>query len=423
MTKTLFHERFPSGTTIFREGERGDVAYIIERGKIEISGLRGDSRVQIAVLGEGEIFGEMALIDDQPRSATASAMEDTVVLAIHRKRISMGFESIDPLLKLFFRVVLDRLRRSTFRIGVADKRRALGMPAPLEQPHDTAMAHARDHALQVLSFEEELEQAIENQEFELYHQAIVALDGYHVSGFEGLIRWRHPTRGMLLPEHFIHRVEESDLILPVGSVTFSEGFKALKAFHGEQARFTGPGWVPVTMGVNVSPRQLRDPTFVEDFAAASDEAGVDPQAVKMEITESVLIEDPENALSTLVRVKDLGVKIVLDDFGTGYSSLGYLRRFPIDVLKIDKSFVGTMLEDKESMAIVHAIVGLAHSLDLEVVAEGVERHGELDRLKEMGCDYAQGFLFSQPIPLTEAMAVAGRPLDPRGEASGELLSS
>ncbi len=253
---------------------------------------------------------------------------------------------------------------------------------------DNAM---RASAVDRLDIENALRRAQERRELRVFYQPIIALDGGHIEGVEALIRWEHPERGLLLPGEFIHVAEETGLIVPMGAWVLEQACRQVMRW-----RASLPEFGPLRLSVNLSSRQLGHPNLVADVRAIITDTHINPSQVELEITESVLMDDVEMSEETLGQLKRLGVKLVVDDFGTGYSSLSYLRRFPVDVLKVDQSFVDGLGSDPSDSAIVTAIVTLAHTLGLSAIAEGVETTTQLDELRRLGCDMAQGFLMARP---------------------------
>ncbi len=245
--------------------------------------------------------------------------------------------------------------------------------------------------------EQQLGNAIAAGEFELYYQPIIDLASHTLRGFEALLRWKHPTLGLLLPQDFIPLAESSGLILPIGDWVIGDA--ARQAALWEQQGVTN-----LFITLNVSATQMRDPHFGERVAARLQDFATDTQHVRlaMEITESQLIGDIDSSAALLSKLRDLGIGIVIDDFGTGYSSLSYLHRLPVDVLKIDKSFTSNMDNNKKARMIVEGILALAKSLELETVAEGIERQAQRDAVTQMGCTYAQGFWFDRALTAREA---------------------
>lgn len=249
----------------------------------------------------------------------------------------------------------------------------------------------RDHTRRRFELESDLHRALDRGEFRLYYQPTVSVCDGSTVGVEALVRWEHPEHGLVPPSEFIGVAEETGLIVPIGEWVLAEACAQLHRWHAA-------GSSRLTMSVNVSPRQLRTPDLRELVAHTLAEAEVDAGKLCLEITETVVMDNPSVSIPTLWSLKDLGVRLAIDDFGTGYSSLGYLRRFPFDELKIDRSFVADLGRDAEATAIVTAVVHLARALDLETVAEGVENEEQKEQLALLGCERAQGYLYSRPLP-------------------------
>jgi diguanylate cyclase (GGDEF)-like protein/PAS domain S-box-containing protein len=271
-----------------------------------------------------------------------------------------------------------------------------------------------------LDTEMTLRQSIADGDLRLHYQPIVSLADGATVGHEALVRWHHPQRGLIWPDEFITIAEETGLIVPLGAWVVREACRQAKQFQVLDAR-----WSQLTMSVNLSGGQLGQRDLVELIGSALDDVHLAPEHLQLEMTESVLMDDAANTITILQRLKDLGVHLGVDDFGTGYSSLAYLKRFPVDVLKIDRSFVSGLGEDVEDSAIVAAVVSLSDTLGLITVAEGVEAELQREILVGLGCTRAQGYLYSRPVPPDEAEAAldvaAGRAaidLWPRGVAAG-----
>lgn len=402
MVKDGFHRRsFPPGATIFREGDPGRHGYLIECGRVEISANRQGSDFSIASLGPGELFGEMALIDNQVRTATATALERTEVVSISRDQLQKKMERADPVLALLLRVILKRLRWSLHRV-LEHEPDGPGGEEQVSTEQDRVLKNARDHAISQIKLLEELELAIKRHDFELHYQPIVSCVDGHTAGFEALIRWRHPERGLLFPMNFINTAEDTGLIVPMGLWALEQACWDLLRLQ-EAAPPAESRRSPLFVSVNLSASQLQNADEVRRLIDVLKKVGTDPASVKLEITESLLIENPELSSKVLSELKDLGVTLAIDDFGTGYSSLSYLHRFPLDTLKIDRSFVETMLENYGSLQVVRAVVGLAQELNMDIVAEGVGSPEQLSRLRDLGCAYAQGFLLSEPLSIGDAL--------------------
>jgi diguanylate cyclase len=249
----------------------------------------------------------------------------------------------------------------------------------------------RQRALTRLHTESALRRAIEHEEFRVFFQTEVSVATGAVVGIEALVRWEHPERGLVGPDAFIGLAEETGLIVPIGTWVLHEACRLARVWQVDRAADE-----PLVVRVNVSARQLAADDLIEVVSDALEHSGVEPEQLCLEVTESVLVEDPDASARKLAALKALGVKIAVDDFGTGYSSLEYLRRFPVDCVKIDRSFVRGIPHSSEDVAIVNAVIDLGHALGLSVTAEGVETDEQLERLLLNGCDTAQGFLFSRP---------------------------
>jgi EAL domain-containing protein (putative c-di-GMP-specific phosphodiesterase class I) len=253
-----------------------------------------------------------------------------------------------------------------------------------------------DTALRRLELKADLQRAIDNHEFVLHYQPVIELESGSVEGFEALLRWQHPQRGMIPPLDFIPLAEETGLIVPIGRWVLREAAGRAREL---QERF--PSNPPLHMAVNLSARQLQRPEIVQDVAQILMETQLDPKDLVLEITESVMMEDMELSIQRLAELKELGVRLAVDDFGTGYSSLNYIRRFPVDILKVDKSFVDGVNEGGEESALTAAIIELAGILKLRPVAEGIERADQLEKLLDLKCDLGQGYYFAKPLPLED----------------------
>lgn len=256
---------------------------------------------------------------------------------------------------------------------------------------DTYM-HAR--AVALLQLETDLRRAIERQEFVNHYQPIISLITGKIVGFEALTRWQHPQRGLVSPMEFIPIAEETGLIVPIGQWVLQSACAQNKAWQDV-------GLSPLYVAVNLSGCQFREPNLIDMVAQVLKNTGLNPQFLELELTESIVMENAAKTIETLKKLKELGVQLSIDDFGTGYSSLSYLKRFPIDTLKIDRSFVMDIPADPDDAAIATAVITLAHSLEMQVIAEGVETEEQLVFLHRYGCDKMQGYLFSRPVA-TEA---------------------
>ncbi len=286
-------------------------------------------------------------------------------------------------------------------------------PAIYDRPEDLlrnaniAMHHAKERgrnrylvfhtklleeALRMIHMENDLRLALDRKEFFLQYQPILALQSGRVTGLEALVRWNHPTKGVIPPGEFLPIAEDTGLIIPLGRWILKEACSRMAAWQKETPDAKG-----LTINVNLSLKQLRHPDMAGMLAAVLLDTGLPPQSLKLEISENVLMDNPEVAIIMLSRLKTLGVQLSIDDFGAGYSSLSYLQRFPIDTLKVDRTFISRMGSGAGNREVVRAVIALAHSLNLDVVAEGVEVEQERSTLEDLECGSGQGYLFSQPV--------------------------
>ncbi|MCK5640724.1 MAG: EAL domain-containing protein, partial [Gammaproteobacteria bacterium] len=265
--------------------------------------------------------------------------------------------------------------------------RANGVQYQLYQPHMNV------GSLEVLDTENALRRALERDEFELYYQPQIDFSHGGIFGAEVLLRWRRPGVGLVSPAEFIPLLEETGLIVPVGEWVLQRACKDMQRWEAEMKT------VDLRISVNLSPRQFRHKNLVEMVQVVLKETGLESSRLELEITESSVMDNPEAALLILQQLNSMGVRLAIDDFGTGYSSLSYLKRFPLDVLKIDQSFVADIPANEDDMAIVEAIIAMAHRLKLKVVAEGIENDAQLEFLRSNGCDHGQGYLFARPGPI------------------------
>ncbi len=262
-----------------------------------------------------------------------------------------------------------------------------------EQGRDTYQLYAaamNERALERMALENMLRRALENHELILHYQPLVDLATQSIYGAEALVRWKHPELGLLAPAHFIPLAEASGLIIPIGDWVLEEACRQAREW---QKRFAGR----FIVAVNLSARQFQQPDLVEKIQEVLRKTHYDATQLEIEITESNAMQNAENSIRTLLELKALGVRVSMDDFGTGYSSLSYLKRFPIDTLKLDRSFVLEVPTDETDSAIATAVIAMAHSMKLQVLAEGVETNGQLEFFKQLGCDRIQGYLFSRPL--------------------------
>jgi diguanylate cyclase (GGDEF)-like protein len=243
-----------------------------------------------------------------------------------------------------------------------------------------------------LHLESDLHRAIERRELRVHYQPIFSLDDGQITGLEALVRWEHPEKGLVAPGHFIPLAEDTGLVVPIGKWVLEDACRQMREWQQQHQ-----GAEHMFVSVNLSARQLQDPNLVQDVEHALRASGLNPACLQLEITESVVMQEPEATVFKLNALKSLGIKLAVDDFGTGYSSLAYLKRFPVDVLKIDRAFVSGLGQSDHDSAIVQTVVALARALGLQTTAEGIEERAQWTRLRELGCDHGQGYVFSRPL--------------------------
>jgi diguanylate cyclase (GGDEF)-like protein/PAS domain S-box-containing protein len=361
------------------------------------------NRLQLAIRPQDTVarFGGdefMILLEDLPDEAAARAIAEEMLQKLRVTENINGYEIV-----------------VTASIGVALNYAGIDSTSDLLRYADAAMYQAKREGkgryhvfdgrtstslLERLELEQELRRAVELEEFRVFYQPIIALNSRKVIGIEALIRWQHPRLGLIAPAHFINTAEETGLIVPMGRWVLEEACRQVSQWQTEREDD-----IRLELSVNLSAKQLQQPNLAMEIAEVLKKTGLAPINLKLEITESVAMSDAEGMLARLHELKALGVKLAIDDFGTGYSSLSYLKRFPVDTLKIDRSFVSGLGQNAEDTAIVQAVVTMAHTVGLTVTAEGVETTEITDHLQGLGCDLAQGYYFAKPLPSADLAAL------------------
>jgi len=435
----LRKRKLRAGELIFSEGDPGDYAYIIEEGAIEIWTEIDGQRLVLNVLSAGSMFGELALVDGHTRSASATAKGDVLLTLMTQEQVNQRIQSADPILRMLLLVAIRYFRSETekLRLHTGEQQRFYSDPSvspgaaspgsafpgrAWERGTTQETQHARstfpgravgtrggtqsadlegriEEAVEMIRMESELRTAIDEEQFILLYQPVIHLETGQIVGFEALIRWPSPTRGLVRPDLFIPLAESTSLIVPIGQWVIAEGVRALQEIEsvtGEQ----------MFVNLNIASRQIEDPDFFEFLLEETRQ--VQPSQIKFEILERSLF-DSDAAIAWVRRCRSLGFPLVLDDFGTGYSSLQYLNEYRFDTIKIDKSFVWGLDDKANSRSICQAIVDLSHALGMTVVAEGVEKSSHVNALREIGCTFGQGYFFAKPMPLENAIALLDNP--------------
>ena len=389
MFDELDREVFAAGEQIFRIGDAGDCAYLIESGTVEVFVVIQGVEQRVSSMGKDEMFGEIALIDQQPRTATVRAAEKTVLVPVKRKLVENLLEKSDPILRHLLLVVLERFRAKQGNTA----RPAISTVA--EQEQSDRRSALKGEATQKLSLAHGITRALTHEEFQLYYQPICNMADGHIAGFEALIRWHHPTEGVIPPMDFLWLAEQTGLIHELGLWTLeraSRDWPVLRQYTNYKSPF---------VSVNLSPSQLTNESMVDDIHAIIARHNMPTAELKLELTETVMVEHPDVALRILNRLIEMGCSIALDDYGTGHSGLEHLQRYPIGTLKLDRAFIAPMLGAAQSMQIVQSSINLAHSLGMNVVAEGIETKEVSDKLLEMKCNFGQGWHFGKPAALKD----------------------
>jgi EAL domain-containing protein (putative c-di-GMP-specific phosphodiesterase class I) len=384
-----------AGDVIFRQGEPGRCAYIIESGRVEIVLARPDGKVySLGFRGAGSIIGEMSIFDQGSRIASVRAVSDCTLVEITSAQFNYRLSNADPVLRTIFEVVLARYRETLIRAEILGDDELLDR---LARPDGDLFSES--YAVASLRMASDLGSALKNGQLSLAYQPIVDLPSNRTIGFEALARWLHPQQGFISPSLFIPVAEEGGLIEQVSEWVLG---KACETMHFISSVFDVHN--RPYLSINFSAEDFSSSMLTKRVSDTLHMNNVRPQDIQLEITERVLMKKPEVAKTCLSYFRDSGMRIAIDDFGTGYSSLNYLHNFPIDTLKIDRSFVGNIIESQRSLDLVRSIVGIGKNLNMAVIAEGVETWEQARALSELGCDHAQGYYFSEPITEYQLMS-------------------
>ncbi len=373
---------FPASHRIFSEGDAADCAYLVEDGWVEILAENGDRQKSLSMIGPGEIFGEMGVIDGSPRSATAVAAENCRLLRVSAAEFHALLGRHEPFHAELLGKVVARFRD-------AQKGHLSGTSTVRKETSELGPGYA------MLARYRDIAAAIDRGEIEAFLQPIVDLATGRWRGFEALARWRSPETGLRPAGEFLPLAERTGLIRRIDLVIAEQAMRACQSMAGPRMPY---------INLNFSAWHFRDDQLVPTLAAMLERTGIDPGRVRVELTESLMLDDPDAALREMTRLAGLGLKLALDDFGTGYSSLSVLHRMPIDILKLDRALASGFFTRDRQRSVLRNVVSLARELGMEVVVEGVEDHETAAALLTFGCTIAQGFLFARPMPAAEATA-------------------
>ena len=379
-----------AGQTLFTEGDAPTTAFVIEQGELAISTYREQRYIKLAHLGPGDLLGEMAVIDDSPRTATAVALCDCVLMAIDKRQIAERLDQADPIIRALLEGQLKRYR------GALAAMQGRHVPLTDDPPDATEMI-----GIGKIRLETQLREAIDTGGLDLRLQPLLEIASDRIAGYEALVRWTHPERGPISPAEFIALAEETSLIVPVGDYVLDAAIAALTTLRDH-----GADPLPF-IAINVSARQLAEAGLIERILERTRAVGLPPGRIKVEITESQAL-DYKLVNLVVAHCHREGIEVALDDFGTGYSNLGHLHELPFDSVKVDQAFARNMMKDPRAMALVEAIVNMIRALGARVVIEGIETEAQLDVLRRLGVDYAQGYLVGKPQPLADVLSSGRR---------------
>ena len=392
------HRIFRAEDIIFSEGDQGDCAFLIEEGQVSIHKFIRGEEVVMATLGQGEIFGEMAILDGLARSASAKALCNCRLMIINRDQIFDQLLRTNPVTHLLIKILLRRIRNTTEKLANANtgkKESNLFFVNGSFQPANVETAKSENTgdklALDRIRLGSELQQALVDNEFILNYQPIIDVRKGSVAGFEALIRWNSKTRGLVPPNDFIDLLEESSLIFPVGSWIQSRALQDLCSLKEKMK-------LPLFMSLNISVRQLENKFFLDELETLRKKFGLNANEIKLEVTERILM-DGQVGLNLLTDACALGYLVSIDDFGTGYSNFQFLTKIGFSSIKIDKTLFHAAMKDPKTDIILKGISEISHGLDLDLIAEGIETEKERDYAIKLDFDYVQGYFYSRPRPV------------------------
>ena len=400
MTEAFDRVFFDGQEFVFQWGEPGDSAYVIEDGCVEVLTGEGSGQRRIAILTEGAMFGEVALLDRQPRTAAVRTLVPTRLIRIDRSHVEELLLRSDPVIQYLMQLLLARFR-STHDAAGLQQRQLTNDSAPDAKSLDAVDLHKA--AVRTLSLAQDLSDAIDRQQLDLFYQPLLAFDRLQLFGSEALIRWHHPSLGLISPEEFIPLAEKTGLIHRIGQWVMQRAV-------GDWAELRPHCVDDVNhrpfISINLSAPELAGGDVVAAVRACLQVHAMKASELRIELTETIIIQNMEAVAASLQQLRELGIGIALDDFGTGYAGLEYLQSLPFTCLKIDKSFVQQVHQSERSLHIVKAALELARAMGMSAIAEGIESAETGAQLAALGCSHAQGFHFGKPMPKHQIAAWA-----------------
>ncbi|MEM7471258.1 MAG: EAL domain-containing protein [Pseudomonadota bacterium] len=370
------------GDVLYREGDENDFGYILESGEISLFTETDGRRVETERRGPGSILGELSILTGKPRAVTVEALEPCRLFKIPAQQILRRFGALDPVLKACVETSIQFSAKHVERLTNPDTNVEL---AP------TTLGNAKA-LIDLFELDRDMSVGLQQGEFFMVYQPIVALTDGRIKGFEALMRWRHPTRGDIPPDHFIAVAEEMETIDKVTDFALIETCRTLG-----RLQHIHDGDEPLFASVNISGQDIGRNDLIDFIAYVLELNEVPPENLKLEVTETALVPDNLQAAQNLEQLQALGCGVSIDDFGTGYSNLGYLKALPLSAIKIDRSFAGDASANPVSHSIVKMLVRLGQELGVDVIAEGLETQEDADTLREIGCSLAQGYHFARPM--------------------------
>jgi|GEM_PF-755644 len=389
MTDAFDREVYDGQELVFQWGDLGDSAYVIEEGCVEVLTGVGPELRRIAILTEGAMFGEVALLDRQPRTASVRALVPTRLIRIDRSHVEELLLRSDSVIQYLMQLLLARFRSTHDAAGLQLRQGSANTSGSTES------VDLHKAAVRTLSLAQDLSDAIDRQQLELFYQPLIAFDQLAVVGYEALIRWHHPTLGLINPIEFIPLAEKTGLIHRIGQWVLH---RAVADWAGLRPFCVTDADHPPFVSINLSAPELAGGDIVAAVEECLNLHQMPPQELRIELTETVIIQNMAAVAASLHALRALGIGIALDDFGTGYAGLDYLQSLPFTCLKIDKTFVQQIGQSDRSRHIIKAALELARSIGLSTIAEGIETADIGAQLAAMGCSHAQGYHYGKPMP-------------------------